>query len=99
MPASFVLISDQREARWLRAGAPSCMANLSVPFKQASHCLLGSKERSETDEGGVGRQGNNCSVLGSPTEVHFSTCPSALRRSRRKVLLLLVWEVWFQTKA
>lgn len=58
MPASFVLIPDQREEdRWFRAGAPSCMANLSVPLKQASHCLLVSGERSETREGGMGDKG------------------------------------------
>lgn len=58
MPASFVLIPDQREEdRWFRAGAPSCMANLSVPLKQASHCLLVSRERSETHEGGMGDKG------------------------------------------
>jgi len=62
MPTSFVLISDQREVRWLRAGAPSCVANLSVPRKQASHCLLGSRERPETHEGGMRRQGEKATT-------------------------------------
>lgn len=55
MLTSFVLIPDERkEDRWFRAGTLSCMANLSVPLKLASHCLLVSKEVSETHEGGMG---------------------------------------------
>lgn len=58
MPTSFVLILDQREQdRWFKAGSPSCMAILSVPLKQVSHCLLLSRERSETHEGGMGDKG------------------------------------------
>lgn len=61
----FCFDSDQRGARWFRTGAPSCVANLSVPFKQASHCLLVSRKRSETHEEGMGRQG------GKATPVHY----------------------------
>lgn len=106
MPASFVLIPDQREEdRWFRAGAPSCMANLSVPLKQASHCLLVSRERSETHEGGMGDKGEKqhqccpgkrCAVW-SPAEECLNTYLSSLKNSRCKVLLLFsVWKVSLQ---
>lgn len=92
MPTSFVLISDQREARWFRAGAPSCMANLSVPFKQASHCLLVRRERSETHEGGTGRQGGKATPTPYGERCSLESCRSAF-----KYLSGFFTKVWVQS--
>lgn len=105
MPASFVLIPDQREEdRWFRAGTPSCMANSSVPLKQASHCLLVSRERSETHEGRMGDRGESYTnpvpgrrAAWSPAEECLNASLSFLKNLGCKVLLLFsVWIVSLQ---
>lgn len=93
MPASFVLIPDQREEdRWFRAGSPSCMANLSVPLKQASHYLLVSRERSETHEGGLGDKGEEQHQRHSGKMCCLESCRRVL-----KFLPFFLKKVWVQS--